>query len=621
MTIPAFPAENTDPWYAGLKAVDTAVRADLEGRLSDASLSTTFGGAAASVSEMLELQPMWVTGHSWVASTAATTAGGRWYERVMKRLFMGAGTMKGQSGRTIGDIAMATLGGANAWVPRTKAFVGLVCTINDVTLFDGSVAARVGYAHAWRALLAMVTANGARAADTASFVYSSAVNWAKLPVTPSTAQAAGVASTGSAWWYTATVGDYFEFSFSGTAVDVVLIARAAGAGLVTFTEGGTARGTLDLTAATAQDTPAVHRITGLAAGTHTIRGTLTSGASLTVDSYRIPSTAPAPIVVLGEPPVIPTGSDIPGYVAEVEYLKTQLATICAAFPSVVYVDLTRDGWDQPTMLVEDGKHPNDHGAAWIATQVISAVSVVPYSGGLGTTLIQAYPPPYAPPAGPAIPPGGASGNNAPPPALKPGWASRYKANALAGTAGDIIASWADAGPAGVAFTGANGPTLRSAPFPYVEFDGVNDTLSRAGVPATPGTILIVGRIRVLASGGSQIFSAGNGSVNQNVGKSSAGNWIANSGGVLDSGVVADTAWVVVSAVFDGATSLIGINGEPPLAGSAGTNTSATVTYLGRAGNTATFYQVDIAEVIMYGTALSSADLWASALQLMADYGL
>jgi hypothetical protein len=42
MTLPALPAENEDPWYAKRAAFDLAVKTDLEGRLSDASLSTTF---------------------------------------------------------------------------------------------------------------------------------------------------------------------------------------------------------------------------------------------------------------------------------------------------------------------------------------------------------------------------------------------------------------------------------------------------------------------------------------------------------------------------------------------------------------------------------------------------
>jgi hypothetical protein len=43
MTLPVLPAENEDPWYAKRNAFDLAVKSDLEGRLSDAELSATFG--------------------------------------------------------------------------------------------------------------------------------------------------------------------------------------------------------------------------------------------------------------------------------------------------------------------------------------------------------------------------------------------------------------------------------------------------------------------------------------------------------------------------------------------------------------------------------------------------
>jgi hypothetical protein len=44
MTLPVLPAENDDPWYEKRNAFDLAVKADLEGRLSDAELSATIGG-------------------------------------------------------------------------------------------------------------------------------------------------------------------------------------------------------------------------------------------------------------------------------------------------------------------------------------------------------------------------------------------------------------------------------------------------------------------------------------------------------------------------------------------------------------------------------------------------
>lgn len=368
------------------------------------------GGSGISALGALELQPFWGFGHSWLATNTNATPNARWHERVASRLRMGPITNKGLSGRTIGDIATAALTATNGWTPRTKALIGAVCTINDATLFNGSAAERAGYKHAWRAFLATLTANGVVAANTASFAYSA--GWTAEVVATSTTQAASTNATGGTRFKTSTVGSYFEFTFTGTQADVFLVARAAGAGLITFTEGATTLGTLDLTAATAQDTPAVFKLRGLSSATHTIRGTLTSGASLTVDSYRIPLITPPPILVLGEPPVIPAGGDMAGYVAEVEFLKSYLAAIVAEYPSALYLNLTTaGGWDAATMLSSDGKHPNDKGVSWIADKAVAALASVPFSVGLNV-LGTAYPSTYTAPTGPSIPVGGQDGTGA-----------------------------------------------------------------------------------------------------------------------------------------------------------------------------------------------------------------
>jgi hypothetical protein len=372
----------------------------------------SFAVAPAPIGQF-ELQPLWVTGHSWFGNNSNATPGARFFERVQKRLGMGTVTNKGVSGRTAGDMANLTLAGANSWTLRSKALVMMCCTINDVTIFDGSAAARRHYSHAWRSMLATITANGLVAANSTYFVFSS--GWTTEAVSGTAASPQGVTanSTGGTRWTTSTTGNYFEFTFTGTDVDVFLVARTAGAGLVTFTEGGTARGTLDLTPTMGQDTPAVHKIRGLAAGTHTIRGTLTSGASLTVDSYRIPSTAPVPILVLGEPQVIPAGGDQGTYLADVELLKTDLAAVVAEYPSAKYLDLNQAGWNTATMLVADGKHPQDWGSAWIAARAVEKLGEFPFSTGLNV-LAATYPAAYVPPAGPTVPAGGKDGTGSGP---------------------------------------------------------------------------------------------------------------------------------------------------------------------------------------------------------------
>lgn len=363
---------------------------------------------------VFELQPMRVIAHSWGAADTNATPGTRFWQRIANRFRMGTVTNTSVSGRTIGDLSNLALSGANAWAVRTKALVTLVCTINDRTLFGLTTAARAGYRHAWRSLLSLLTANGVVASNTSYFSFVG--TWIKETVVGVATDAQGqiANSTGGVRWKTTTVGDYYEFTFTGTAVDAVLVARAgAGAGLVTFTEGATSLGSLDLTQGTAQDCTAIFPIRGLAAGNHNVRATLTSGASLTVDSYRIPSTAPVPIAVLGEPPVIPKPADIDPthYAADVEVYKSDLATVVAEFPSAKYVDLNTPSWNPATMLVTDAdgghKHPNDAGCAYIAGVLADALRAMPYSQGLNiTTSPTGYPAAYAPPAGPDIAAGG-----------------------------------------------------------------------------------------------------------------------------------------------------------------------------------------------------------------------
>ena len=381
----------------------------LEAHNADGSLKSMPPSSVATLGQF-EIQPMWLFGHSWQANNSNATPGGRWFERVIKRLNMGTATVKAISGRTIGDNTMLALAGANAWTPRTKALVALGCTINDIVRFSGSASGRRAYIHAWRAMLSVLTANAAVASNSASFVFSS--GWARESVSGTSSDTSGLVrnSTGGQQWHTETTGSYFEFTFTGTEVDVFMIAKIAGSGVVTFTEGGLSRGTLDLTATVAQEVPAIHRIRALSFGTHTIRGTLSSGVSIWVDSYRIPLTAPAPILVYGEPPLIwdAYANDATADALLVS-MKADLAGIVAEFPSATYLDLNVPGWNTASMLTSDGIHPNDEGCAWIATQAIEKLASIPYSTGLNVT-VDSYPPAYTPPTGPVVPLGGQAGN-------------------------------------------------------------------------------------------------------------------------------------------------------------------------------------------------------------------
>lgn len=434
-------AQASSAGYAG--SASQSAEAAMEAALDAAATSETIvNDALTDYTEALgqfEIQPMNARGHSWVGSNNYATTNARVHERVARRLLMGTITNKGVSGRTIGDISNLALGGADVWTPRTRALVLAVCTINDVTLFDGSAASRRGYVHAWRAMLSVLTANEAVAANTAQFAYSPGWTAESVAGTQASPQGATQNSTGGTRWKTTTTGRYVDIAFAGPSVDVHLVARAAGAGLATFTIGGTTLGTLDLTAATAQDCNAVFRVRGQGSGAHVLRVTLTSGASLTVDSIRIPLSAPAPILVLGEPTIIPTGSDHSTYLADVETFKADLAAIVAEFPSAVYLDLNQPGWDPSSMLSADGKHPNDKGAAFLASRCIDKLATVPYQTGLNT-LAPSYPAAYTPPANPTVPAGGNDGTGSLPVSTTVDTFNRADADTL-GTTSDGAKTW------------------------------------------------------------------------------------------------------------------------------------------------------------------------------------
>lgn len=591
------------------------------GRLSDASLNATIGALG-----QYELQPLTADfSHSWVDVNTNATANARFYERVGLRLRMTPITGKGASGRTIGDVSNLALSGTMASVPRTKALHLCICSLNDDTLFQGSAASYFGHKLAWESALSLLTSNAVVAANTTHVVYSAGWVSETIPAGSKTdAQGAIQNSTGGVRWKTTTVGSYGKHKHQGSqGVDLVFVARAAGAGLITVTEGSTALGTLDLTNPTAQDCTAIFKVRGLSSGTHEITFTLTSGASMTLDSVRIPmpSAGLPPIVVLGESPVIPAVGDQPTYLADLEAYKTNLAAVVEDYPSAVYLDLNQEGWDTSTMLSANGKHPNDAGCAWIATKIIDVLAGTPFRTGLNV-LGGSYPSAYVPAIDPAVPSGGQDGTSASgvPAVIKTGYTSRYKASDLTDGAGTVITAWVDE-TATANFTGANGPTLRDSGFKYLEFDAANDALARASFPAEPVTLFFVARCRVAADGVSKILAAGSGSVtNHIVGLSSTGDFIANSGVALGT-VDGDTSWHVLSVTFNGTSSVIQIDGQTAESGTTGTGTPGTTLYLGRDRSGGNFYPWDVAEVILYSSALATDDRRGTALALLADYSL
>jgi hypothetical protein len=400
MTTPAiFPAiiSNTTTWFtrSGSYTVSTTYDGlELADSAGTASVSTGPGAAAPIISPIanlnatkaaqggqttllthLELVQLWAFGHSWQAINTNATPNSRYFERFASRYRMGAITNMGLSGRTIGDVAMANLGGSFAWTVGSKALILSACYINDLTLLGDTAPAQRGFQHALRSCLSRWTSLATIAASTTTFEYLGS-GWASqaVPIITSTPPAGAAAgSTSGTQWKTTQVGDNFSVLVPGDSADLVFIARAAGAGLYTAKVSGVTVATLDLTAATAQDCPAVMKLRSLGAGNHTVTVTLTSGASMTVDSMNIPNPTPTVGAIIAEGDCVggtlPGGSISATYVAAQALFRTLQQAVVAEYPSFTWVDLQANGWNSATMLTSDGKHPQDHGCAFIADRL------------------------------------------------------------------------------------------------------------------------------------------------------------------------------------------------------------------------------------------------------------
>jgi hypothetical protein len=420
---------------------------------SIAYIVSKMGGALETnvINPALEMMNLYLYGHSWVQGTGSQTPGARFYDRIARRFGLqflsnilaanSAGAWhpnnKGVAGHTSGDLANLTIQypvvdststvQGYGWQPYASKGLVLMCnTINDLTLFQGSAAALVGYKHAWRASLATITAMGLKASKTTQFAFDLTANWTKETVAATSASTAGATagSTGGVRWKTTTVGAYFLTTVQGTSADLFFVARTTGGGVYTITVDGTAFGTFDLSAATAQDTPAVYKMRGMSNAAHTIQVTFTSGTSMTIDSYRIPHPEPVPIVVFREGTVIPkTTSGSADYANYVSDLTTvygpALAAVCAEYPSVIYIDLDAAGWNPSLHLGADNtyvtptdgqKHPSDRGSAFMADAATTALRSFAWSNGVNILAGSAVTAAYTPPTIPTVPGGGFAGN-------------------------------------------------------------------------------------------------------------------------------------------------------------------------------------------------------------------
>ncbi len=198
-----------------------------------------------------------------------------------------------------------------------------------------------------------------------------------------------------------------------------------------------------------------------------------------------------------------------------------------------------------------------------------------------------------------------------------------KADAITGSDGDSVSSWADSSAAGnpaTQGTPANQPTLRTGVLngkPVVRFDG-NDYLSTATSFGNPYTIFAVGRMQ--------------GSQNARLISSAQYNWLLGFwGGVMNvmyaegwvvggGGPPADTVAHIYSGRGTGANTTLRNNGALVASNANGISPPGQLGLGGwRLNNECS--KGDVAEVIIYNSALSSNDEAKVGYYLQAKYGI
>lgn len=184
-------------------------------------------------------------------------------------------------------------------------------------------------------------------------------------------------------------------------------------------------------------------------------------------------------------------------------------------------------------------------------------------------------------------------------------------------AGQSIARWNDKSGNGrnlTQSTAANQPTYQVG---HVSFDGVSDTLRLAFTLVQPCSYAIVCRYADVAN--STIIDGFGG----NIGRlyMSGASLVMYAGAALAAATLTAATWQVVTMGWSGANSTGKLNNGSVVTGDAGTTAPNGIT-LGTFGDGAsTPADVDLAEVLVFPSLLSSAQQSAVAIYLMNKYGV
>lgn len=199
--------------------------------------------------------------------------------------------------------------------------------------------------------------------------------------------------------------------------------------------------------------------------------------------------------------------------------------------------------------------------------------------------------------------------------------ARWAARDLELADGTAVTSWPvmEGSATGAGFTIAGSPTHRiDGVVEYVETDGVDDALSYVSPRSQPSTTILVAKTFALTSG-LTLFGSTSGSTALSTVGITSGNFVAYAGANIV-GPAADYGWHVFSVVYNGASSVLRIDGVQVATGNPGTNTSGGIRHGGNSTLSA-FSRVGVSESIHYTGAKTAGELAAIEAALMGAYGI
>lgn len=171
-------------------------------------------------------------------------------------------------------------------------------------------------------------------------------------------------------------------------------------------------------------------------------------------------------------------------------------------------------------------------------------------------------------------------------------------------------------------TGANQPTYQENVVngrPVVRFDGTNDYLEATGFTLTqPNTMFVVAKPANVASNGKNVVD---GVTTRNAVTIGTTPKIGlNAGSDVNSTLDWTVAFQLVTAVFNGASSLVRRNGVASAAVNPGTASLAGIR-IGTFNGSLAMWNGDVAEVLVYNAALSTVDRDAVESHLTSKYAI